>query len=263
MSVCMRIGLRLTLVAACILFVAQPALHAQQADPVPATPDTGLSLQLDLGQQLQDGDFALGIQIVILMTLLTLAPTLVLLTTSFLRIVIVLGFVRQALGTQQTPSNQVLIGLALFMSLFIMSPVWTKVYEQAYTPYTEGEITSEVALSVATQNMQQFMLQQTRPSDLEFFLSLAQTEVATPEDLPMTITMPAFILSELRTAFQMGVMIYIPFLMIDFVVASTLMSLGMLMMPPVMISLPFKLLLFVLVDGWYLILSSLVQSFSF
>ena len=222
---------------------------------------TGLSLELN-GQDGLD-DVGVGIQIVVLMTLLTLAPTLILLMSSFLRVVIVLGFVRQALGTPTTPSNQILLGLAFFVTLFIMAPVTNEIYESAYLPMEAEQITSKQALAAATATMKQFMLRQTRPSDLEFFLALSQQGPSRVGDLPLTTVVPAFILSELRTAFQMGVLIYIPFLVIDFLVASTLMSLGMMMMPPVMIALPFKLLLFVLVDGWYLILRSLVESFNY
>lgn len=219
---------------------------------------------LNLSMNGQDGvtDVGVGIQIVVIMTLLTLAPTILLLMTSFIRITIVLSFIRQALGTQNAPSNQVLIGLSLFLTLFIMSPVWNRVYTSAVVPYNTKEITSSEALSIGANEMKGFMLRQTRIEDVEFFLALSELGPTRVEDLPLTVVMPAFVLSELRTAFQMGVLIFIPFLVIDFVVASTLMSLGMMMMPPVMISLPFKLLLFVLVDGWYLILRSLVQSFS-
>jgi len=241
---------------AVFLFLALP-LQAQSA----AGAD-GLSLNLELNGQNGVTDVGVGIQIVVLMTLLTLAPTILLLMTSFIRITIVLGFIRQALGTQQAPSNQILIGLSLFLTLFIMTPTWNRIYSEAVVPFNNKEITSGEALEFGTNEMKQFMLRQTRIEDVEFFLAISDLGPTRVEDLPLTVVMPAFVLSELRTAFQMGVLIFIPFLVIDFVVASTLMSLGMMMMPPVMISLPFKLLLFVLVDGWFLILRSLVQSFS-
>lgn len=257
--------LRALLCLVCLL-VGTASLSGQAApeEGAAAAPSEAgeLSLRLDLNGRDGLADVGVGIQIVVLMTLLTLAPTILLLMTSFIRITIVLGFVRQALGTQQTPSNQVLIGLALFLTLFIMGPVWNRIYAQAVEPYNAGTLTSGEALNIASSEMKGFMLKQTRPNDLEFFLALANSGPTRVDELPLNIVVPAFVMSELRTAFQMGVLIYIPFLVIDFVVASTLMSLGMMMMPPVMISLPFKLLLFVLVDGWYLILRSLVQSFT-
>jgi len=222
---------------------------------------SGISVNLNGENGLND--VGTGIQIVVVMTLLTLAPTLILLMSSFLRVVIVLSFVRQALGTPTTPSNQIIAGLAFFVTLFIMSPVISEVYDTAYVPLQNEQITSAQALEIGSSTLKQFMLRQTRPNDIEFFLALSQQGPSRVGDLPLTTVVPAFILSELRTAFQMGVLIYIPFLVIDFVVASTLMSLGMMMMPPVMIALPFKLLLFVLVDGWYLILRSLVESFNY
>lgn len=195
------------------------------------------------------------------MTLLTLAPSIIMLMTSFTRIVIVLGFVRNALGVQSAPSNQIIIGLSLFLTFFLMSPIWDRIYTDSAKPYMEKQITSTDALEKASVHMRSFMLKQTRPSDIEFFLKLASIGSGAPSDIPMRVVIPAFILSELRTAFQMGFMIFVPFLIIDFIVASTLMAMGMMMMPPAIISLPFKLLLFVLVDGWYLVVRSLVESF--
>ncbi|KAF0096125.1 MAG: flagellar biosynthetic protein FliP [Puniceicoccaceae bacterium 5H] len=224
---------------------------------------TGVNLELSLNGQDGVNDVGVGIQIVVLMTLLTLAPTIILLMTSFVRIVIVLGFVRQAIGTPTAPPNQVIVGLALILTFFIMSPVWQRINEQAVQPYQEESITSGEALDIATTEMKGFMLNQTRREDIEFFLSISQQGPTAVNDLPLSVVAPSFLLSEMRTAFQMGVIIFIPFLVIDFVVASTLMSLGMMMMPPVMISLPFKILLFVLVDGWTLVLQGLVESFNF
>lgn len=209
----------------------------------------------------ESGGIGVGIQIVILMTLLSMAPAILMLMTSFLRIVIVLGFVRSALGVQQAPSNQIIIGIALFLTFFIMAPVWTKINDEALRPYMDEEIVAEAAFERAVDPLKRFMLSQTRPSDVDLFLSIAGTGPMQASELPMHVVIPSFVLSELRTAFQMGFLIFIPFLVIDFIVASTLMAMGMVMMPPVIVSLPFKLLLFVLVDGWHLLISSLVRSF--
>jgi len=210
-----------------------------------------------------DGDFGVAIQMLIFMTLLTLAPSIVMLMTSFTRIVIVLGFVSKAVGTQGVPANQIIVGLSLFLTFFVMGPTWNKVYEDAVSPYMEESITSAEALEIGGKHMQDFMLRQTRSQDLEFFLGLAGEGPTSVSDLPMRVVIPSFIISELRTAFQMGFLIYVPFLIVDFLIASTLMSMGMMMMPPVIISAPFKILLFVLVDGWTLVIQSLVQSFNY
>jgi flagellar biosynthetic protein FliP len=221
-----------------------------------------LSLNIDINGGDDPTDLGVAIQLVFLMTLLTLAPSIVMLMTSFTRIVIVLGFVRQAVGVQGAPSNQIVIGLALFLTFFLMAPVWNGIYEEAIVPYTEDEITSQEALSRGAEGLKGFMLKQTRSDDIEFFLGLSGSGPTLVDDLPMSIVIPSFVLSELRTAFQMGFLIFVPFLVIDFIVASTLMAMGMMMMPPVIVSLPLKLLLFVLVDGWYLVVRSLVESFS-
>lgn len=207
-------------------------------------------------------DLSIAIQLIFFMTLLTLAPSIIMLMTSFTRIVIVLGFVRSAIGVQSAPSNQIVIGLSLFLTFFLMSPVWEKVYYEAVSPYMEKQISSTEAIDKASVYMRTFMLKQTREKDVEFFLSIATVSPTVGTDLPMRIVIPSFIMSELRTAFQMGFLIFVPFLIIDFLVASTLMAMGMMMMPPAIISMPFKILLFVLVDGWYLIVRSLVESFS-
>ena len=247
----------LLLVAALILLGAPLASHAQDAAPAAGG---GVSLNIDFDSGEGD-DFSVAIQLLVFMTLLTLAPSIVMLMTSFTRIVIVLGFIGRALGTQGVPSSQILVGLSLFLTFFVMGPVWNNVYSEAIQPYTEQQITSGAALDIAAGHMRTFMLKQTRENDLEFFLGLAGRGPTQVADLPLNIVMPAFVLSELRTAFQMGFLIFVPFLIVDFIVASTLMSMGMMMMPPVVISLPFKLLLFVLVDGWTLVIRSLVQSF--
>jgi flagellar biosynthetic protein FliP len=206
--------------------------------------------------------YSLTIQILAVMTLLTFLPAMLMTMTSFLRIVIVLALLRQALGTMQTPSNQILIGLALFLTFFIMTPVLDKVTGTAITPYLDDQITLTQAIDNASAPMKQFMLAQTRDSDIEMFASIAEAPpVNSPEDIPMSLLIPAFITSELKTAFQIGFMIFIPFLIIDLVVASVLMAMGMMMLSPMIVSLPFKLMLFVLVDGWVLIMGTLAASF--
>lgn len=206
---------------------------------------------------------ATGLQILLLLTVLSVAPALVLMMTSFARIIVVLSFVRQALSTQQMPPNQVLIGLALLMTFFVMTPTWHTVHDQAVKPYLEGEISAPDALKEGAIPLRRFMLHQTREKDLALFASMVSAEKPQNADsLPLTVVVPAFMISELRTAFQMGFVIYLPFLIIDMVIASVLMSMGMLMLPPAMISLPFKILLFVIVDGWHLVVRSLVTSFS-
>jgi flagellar biosynthetic protein FliP len=206
-----------------------------------------------------------SIQILLILTVLSLAPSLIIMMTSFTRIIIVLSFLRNALGTQQIPPNQVLIGLALFLSLFIMTPVISDINTKAYEPFNKGDITQQQALDNSSKVIKGFMLKQFggEEKDLAFFVSLAKikTPIANPMDLPLTVVIPAFIINELTIAFKIGFLIYIPFLIIDMVVSSTLMSMGMMMLPPVMISLPFKILLFVMVDGWTLVAKTLVSSF--
>ncbi len=202
------------------------------------------------------------LQILALLTLLSLLPAIVLTMTSFTRIAIVLGFVRQGIGTQQTPPNQVIVGLAMFLSIFVMSPVVSSVIDDAYRPYSAGKITEEVALARASAPIRSFMLRQTREEDLRLFYDATQEPLPTvEEDVPLRIAVPAFVVSELTTAFQMGVLVLLPFLVIDLAVSSILMSMGMMMVPPASISLPLKLLLFVAVDGWNLIVGSLLTSF--
>ena len=202
------------------------------------------------------------VKLLIFLTVLTLAPSFLILTTCFTRIIVVLSFLRSALGTQQTPPNQLLIGLALFLTVFIMQPVYSQVKETAIDPFIADEITQEEAFDNAAIPMKEFMLKQTREKDLALFLRAQGADnVQDPMDLSMTTVVPAFAISELKTAFSIGFIIFIPFIVIDMVVASILMSMGMMMLPPVMISLPFKILLFVLVDGWYLVVESLLESF--
>ncbi|WP_422614972.1 flagellar type III secretion system pore protein FliP [Cohnella caldifontis] len=218
-----------------------------------------------VGVTLGDGSQPVGasaLSLLLLITVLSLAPAILMLMTCFTRIVIVLGFVRTSLGTQQMPPNQVLIGIALFMTLFIMSPTLSKVNDEALQPYLKNQLTQTEALQKASVPMKEFMYKQTREKDLLLFMNYTKTpKPKTFQDIPITVLVPAYALSELKTAFQMGFMIFIPFLVIDMVVGSTLMAMGMMMLPPVMISLPFKILLFVLVDGWYLVVKSLLTSF--
>ncbi len=202
------------------------------------------------------------LQILILLTVLTLIPTILIMTTSFTRIVVVLSFVRNALGIQQMPPNQVIIGIALFITIFIMSPTINTINKDAVQPYLNKQITQEQAIKSAEIPLKEFMFKQTRSKDIALFVNLAKIEKPKSiEDIPVTVMIPAFIISELRIAFQIGFLVYIPFLLIDIIVSSILMSMGMMMVPPVVISLPFKILLFVMVDGWYLIINSLVTSF--
>ena len=219
------------------------------------------NLSIGLNGLGQPADVDGAIKVLAIMTLLTLAPSIILLMTCFTRIVIVLSFVRSALSLQGTPSNQILIGLSLFLTFFIMSPVWERIDREALTPYRAKQITGDVALERATVPIRSFMLKQTRPKDVELFVALAKTGPIPAEQLPLKIVIPSFIISELRTAFQMGFLVLVPFILIDLVVATVLMSMGMMMMPPQTISLPLKVLLFVLVDGWHLVVSSIVQSF--
>lgn len=205
---------------------------------------------------------ATSVKMMLLLTVLSLAPAILILMTSFARIIIVLSFVRTALATQQMPPNQVLVGLALFLTFFVMAPTFQEINESALTPLFAEEITLEEAYDEASLPLKLFMSKHTRQKDLELFLRYNNAErPQAVEDIPLTMLVPAFALSEIKTAFQMGFMIFIPFLVIDMIVASVLMSMGMMMLPPVMISLPFKILLFVLVDGWHLIIKSLLQSF--
>ncbi|EJL6394078.1 flagellar type III secretion system pore protein FliP [Vibrio navarrensis] len=207
-------------------------------------------------------DYSVTLQILALMTMLGFLPAMVILMTSFTRIVVVMSILRQAMGLQQTPSNQVIIGIALFLTFFIMSPVINEVNEQAVQPYLNEQLTARQAFDVAQGPIKAFMLKQTRVKDLETFVNMSGEQVANPEDVSMAVLIPAFITSELKTAFQIGFMLFLPFLIIDLVVASVLMAMGMMMLSPMIVSLPFKLMLFVLVDGWNLILTTLAGSFA-
>jgi flagellar biosynthetic protein FliP len=224
-----------------------------------ATPAEAQAVALSLGQ---GGSYTNQlVQIVALVTVLSLAPGILVMVTSFTRIVIVLSFLRSALGLQQTPPNPVLIGLALFLTAFVMGPTFQKAYDAGLAPYMAEQIDEQTAFERASAPVRDFMLVHTRAKDLDLFLDLSDVAPASPEATPLRILVPAFMISELRRAFEIGFLIFIPFLVIDLLIASILMSMGMMMLPPVMISLPIKLIFFVLVDGWYLVAGSLVQSF--
>ncbi|MDD2763093.1 MAG: flagellar type III secretion system pore protein FliP [Opitutaceae bacterium] len=238
-----------------------PPAEAAASTPAGVRPSDPLRLTVNLEGTQRPGDVSVAVQIVVVMTLLTLAPSLIMLMTSFTRIIIVLGFVRSALGVPNAPANQIIVGLSLFLTLFVMGPVFDRMNAEALQPYLAGKMTSPEALDRASVPLREFMLKQTRTRDLEFFLELGRFGPTPVKDLPLRIIVPAFVLSELQTSFQMGFLLFLPFLVIDLLVSSVLMALGMMMMPPVVVSLPFKLLLFVLVDGWHLVVRSLIESF--
>jgi len=252
------------------LFIALLWAGLGAAGPVRAAPATGqaaepagaagLTIRLDGLAGPASWDVAL--QIVALMTILSLAPAILMLVTSFTRIVIVLGFLRQAIGTNQMPGNQIIIGLALFLTFVIMAPVFQEVNETALQPFLHEQINQREAFALAQVPLKDFMLRQVREKDVALFLELTGRQAPdTPAELPLLVVIPSFVIGELKTAFQMGFVLFVPFLIIDMVVASVLMSMGMMMLPPVLISLPFKVLLFVLVDGWFLVVKSLVMAF--
>jgi flagellar biosynthesis protein FliP len=221
------------------------------------------NVSVGVGQSQSPSDVSTGLQILFLLTILTLAPSLLIMVTSFTRTVIVLSLIRNAIGVPQLPPNQVLIGLSLFLSFFVMAPTWNRINQDALTPYMAGEMRQSEAIDKAIVPVREFMLKQTREKDLALFISMSKIDrPRTADDIPTYVLIPSFVISELKTAFQMGFLVFVPFLIIDIVVSSTLMSMGMMMLPPVMISLPFKLLLFVMVDGWHLIVKSLVESFA-
>jgi len=246
---------RAALVALSVLSAA-PAVALAQASG-------GASLPLVIGQGAGGTSYSVPIQTLLFFTALSFLPAVLLLMTGFTRIVIVLGLLRQAMGTQSAPPNQVIIGLSLFLTFFVMGPTIDKVYTEAYQPYSQNQIAFDEALRRGEVPMRQFMLKQTRQADLMLFAKLGKVDPAVkPEDVPFKVLVPAFVTSELKSAFQIGFLIFIPFLIIDMIVASVLMSLGMMMLSPVLVALPFKLMLFVLADGWNLLLGSLAASFS-
>jgi flagellar biosynthetic protein FliP len=219
-------------------------------------------VKIGVGEAKDPGEVSVLIQVLILLTVLSLAPAILVMMTSFTRLIVVFSFLRHALGTNQMPPNQLLIGLALFLTFFIMTPVWQTINEKALTPYKEKKISQAQALEEAVKPVRKFMFKQTREKDLALFIQMAKmSRPKNQEEIPTTVLLPAFMISELKTAFQIGCILYIPFLIVDMVVSSVLLSMGMMMLPPVMISLPFKVLLFVMVDGWNLLVGSLVKSF--
>lgn len=245
-----------------LLIVVSVNTVLAQAPAQPAAPQTFPSLQIQLGRSESPEELSTTIQIILLITLLTLAPAILILVTSFTRIIIVLSLLRHALSTQQIPPNQVLVGLALFLTVFIMSPVLEEINDRAVQPYLAREIDQQTALYNAMVPVRTFMFHNVRQKDLTLFLNIAgEPRPENDDDVRTRVLIPAFVISELKMAFQMGFMLFIPFLIIDMVVASILMSMGMMMLPPIMVSLPFKILLFVLVDGWNLLVHSIVVSF--
>jgi flagellar biosynthetic protein FliP len=233
------------------------SITAVCAEPLPIP-----TVNLNLGGSGESDQVSTVLKLLILLTVLALAPSILIMLTSFTRIVVVFSLLRHALGTQQLPPNQVIIGLSLFLTFFIMTPVWERVNTQALQPYFNKQISGEKAFELSSQPIRDFMLKQTREKDLALFVKISKAKrPESPADISLSVLIPSFVISELRTAFQIGFLIYMPFLVLDMVIASVLLSMGMLMLPPIMVSLPFKLLLFVLVDGWYLIVGSLVQSF--
>jgi len=248
---------RCCLLLGCLLaFLAPIVVEAAPLVPVP-------NLNIGIQPAGKPQDVALSLQILLMLTILSLAPSIIIMMTAFTRIIVVLSFLRSALATQQMPPNQVVVGLALFLTFFTMSPYFDQVYKNAWQPFLAGTISQENATTEALKPLREFMFKQARENDVALFVNLMDgPRPATQNDVPTTVLIPAFIISELKTAFQIGFLIYIPFIVVDMVVASTLMSMGMMMVPPVMISLPFKILLFILVDGWHLIIRSLLMTFN-
>ncbi|KNZ70872.1 flagellar biosynthetic protein FliP [Thermincola ferriacetica] len=247
----------LTIAVLGLSFFSAPVVKVFAAPAVPV-PNVDININSSSNPQ----EVSKSLQILFLITILSLAPAILIMTTAFTRVVVVLSFVRSALSTHTTPPNQVIIGLALFLTFFIMAPTWSQVNKEALQPYLSGKLSQEQALKKAVTPVRDFMFKQTREKDLALFVKMANIKrPRTHDDVPTYVLIPAFTISELKTAFQIGFMIYIPFIVIDMVIASSLMSMGMIMLPPMMISLPFKLLLFVLVDGWNLIVRSLIMSF--
>jgi flagellar biosynthetic protein FliP len=239
-----------------LLVVCAVAVQAQES-PLPLP-----KVSVEVGKATKPEDVSVTLQILFMMTILSLAPAILILTTAFTRIVVVLHFVRQAMGTQQVPPPQVMVGLALFLTFFVMAPTWTRVHNDALKPYLDNKITLEQAYEKGVQPVREFMFRQTREEDLALFVQAANgAKPTTRDDVPTHALIPAFAISELRVGFQIGFVLFVPFLVIDMVIASILMSMGMMMLPPILISLPFKVLLFILVDGWRLIVGSLLNSF--
>ena len=251
----MRIKIIIALIIIFTLFSFLTLSYGETATTLP-------SINIDFGNDGADNQGVVNsIQIVLLLTILTISPSILIMMTCFTRIIIVFSFVRKALSLQSTPPNQILIGLALFITFFIMAPTFTEIKENAYDPLVAGEINQEVALEEASAPLKDYMLRQVRTKDLKLFSDLAEMDdISDYKDVPLTVLIPAFIISEIKTGFEIGFLLFIPFIVIDMIVASTLMALGMMMLPPVMISLPFKILLFIMVDGWNLIVEKLIMT---
>ena len=259
----LRYGLQRLLLVAAVIVVAIGAIFGTAYDSAAAEPvQTPAFISIDMDESREPGKMAVVLQIFLLMTILSLAPAILIMLTSFTRCVIVLSLLRRALGTMQMPPNQVIVGLALFLTFFIMTPVWQQVNQNALQPYLDEKIDQQQALQNAAAPVRKFMFKQTRKKDLALFVEIAKVQRPKDvDDIPTSVLIPSFIISEVKTAFQIGLLLYVPFLIIDMVVASVLLSMGMMMLPPIMISLPFKLMLFVLADGWNLLIGSLVRSF--
>ena len=252
------LGFGIAAIALLALSMHPATAFAQSAGGVSALPALTTTPTPGGGQS-----YSLSLQLLLLLTALTFLPAILLLTTAFTRIIIVLSLLRHALGTQSSPPNQVMVGLALFLTLFVMAPVADRIYDDAYVPFSKQQITQDVALDRATAPLKAFMIKQTREPDIALFMKLANAPaVSSPSDVSLKVLIPAFVTSELKTAFQIGFIVFVPFIIIDLVVSSVLMSMGMMMLSPTLISLPFKLMLFVLADGWTLLIASLIQSFS-
>ena len=220
------------------------------------------SVNVEVGTAENPEQVASTLQVIAILTLATIAPGILMMTTSFVRIVVIIGFLRNALATQNVPPNQVIVSLALFLTFYIMAPYWSQANDNGLQPYLAGQISQEEAITNVLEPMREFMFRQTRESDLALFVNLSEAERPnSQEDVSTFVLIPAFMISELKTAFQIGFMLYVPFIVIDMIVATTLMSMGMMMLPPVMISLPFKILLFVMIDGWHLLIQSIIVSF--
>jgi flagellar biosynthesis protein FliP len=251
----MREPVRSILVLVFLVLIVATATAQEKTLPLP-------KLSVELGKAAKPEDVSVTLQILFLMTILSLAPAILILTTAFTRIVVVLHFLRQAMGTQQVPPSQVVVGLSLFLTFFVMSPTWTRVHNEALQPYLDNKMTLAQAYEKGVVPVREFMMKQTREEDLALFVKMTNGEKPeTRADVPLQALIPAFAISELRVGFQIGFVLFVPFLVIDMVISSILLSMGMMMLPPVMISLPFKVLLFVLVDGWHLVVSSLLDSF--
>lgn len=241
-----------------LLICAVGVLLSNCAEAAPIIP----SVNIEVGTAESPEQVASTLQVIAVLTLATLAPGILMMTTSFVRIVVIIGFLRNALATQNVPPNQVIIALAMFLTFYIMAPYWSQANDNGLQPYLAGQISQEEALTNVVEPMREFMFRQTRESDLALFVNLADAErPESQEDVSTFVLIPAFMISELKTAFQIGFMLYVPFIVIDMIVATTLMSMGMMMLPPVMISLPFKILLFVMIDGWHLLIRSIIVSF--